>query len=133
MHGCGEFHHRDGHVLAPAFKNNLFCIPNSNGASIVPFKREVEISQYINKIKDHNDRVNKQATAKEEKVNLHRIMDGASLAPTLQAIRKSGRTPLICSSFENPSETENIRAHMDISDPQMDNYLFLRTLGLEME
>jgi len=62
MDGQGEFHHREGHVLQPVFKNNLYFMTNQGGTSIVPFKTMTEISVYLRSIKQFQDKLEKQAT-----------------------------------------------------------------------
>jgi hypothetical protein len=131
MDGEGEFHHREGHVLKPHFRGNLFFIKES-GSAINPFLCENEVRNFLGRITDHSDGIEAAAKHEAEKVNLHRVRDGPSLAPTLQMVRQSGRTPLIVSAFENPACTDDIRNHMDVSDPSRENHLYLRSLGHEL-
>jgi hypothetical protein len=51
MDGKGEFRHRDGHVLAPHFKNNLFFIPEGSNCAINPFKSKPEIEAFLERIR----------------------------------------------------------------------------------
>jgi len=64
---------------------------------------------------------------------VHRVTDGPWLATTHLAIRESGRTPLIVSSFENPTTTQQVRENMGLLYPQLETYWHLRSLGMEME
>lgn len=60
MDGKGEFRHRDGHILAPYFKNNLFFMQDGSNATLNPFKSEAEIKSYL-------DRIHKFQASIEEK------------------------------------------------------------------
>ena len=78
MDGEGEFHHREGHVLKPYFKTNLFFIKES-GSAINPFLADSEIRSYLARITEHSNKIESKAKQQNEKVNLHRVRDGPSL------------------------------------------------------
>lgn len=108
MDGKGEFRHRDGHVLGPHFKNNLFFIPEGSNCAINPFKCKKEIESFLERIRKFKDNIEEKEKFEAEKVNLYRVLDGPSLAATLTKVRANGRTPLIVSAFDHPQDTADV-------------------------
>jgi hypothetical protein len=60
MDGEGEFHHREGHVLKPHFKNNLYFI-KEHGNAINPFLGDAEIRAFLGRITEHSDGIETKA------------------------------------------------------------------------
>ena len=60
MDGEGEFHHKEGHVLKPHFKTNLFFIKES-GSAINPFLGDNEIRSYLARITEHSNNIEAKA------------------------------------------------------------------------
>ena len=132
MDGKGEFKHRDGHVLGPHFRNNLFFMNDGPNSAINPFKSEEEIKGHLKRIEEFHAKINDAAVKEECKVNLHRIRSGPDLAETLTKIRANGRTPMIVSALEHPQDTADIQAYMweEGRGPDDDErYFYLRSLG----